>query len=102
MKNTTSKATYTPGPWEVIQTGIADHDTLIIRKTTGAYVAELHASPLGHVGSMYENARLIATAPELLEYLKRAEAVLKMCGNDTREIRKVIAKAEGRDVTGRE
>lgn len=67
---TMQKATHTPGPWKVTEAKVTDGEVCFheIRGSDGAALASTWAGP--HEG----NARLIATAPQLLE-------VLIECGN---------------------
>lgn len=97
-----TKPTHTPAPWIAKQ---------LINHTTQAgnwvilYSAKSgqHMCRLDHAGEFSEdNARLIATAPDLLEALKEARHCLNMSGNQypssvEREIDAAIAKAEGRE-----
>lgn len=84
-------AQHTPGPWRAFQ-GEVD----IV-----PFVASLHGSKESicecysqHDGSHHANARLIASAPELLEALERL--VHPMASDDDMDhAREVIAKARG-------
>ena len=79
-------ASHTPGPWKESQSG----DKYYINKAN-------QRKEFFPVALVYDNAdaRLIAAAPELLRYLKLAEEVLRFCGNDTSEIKAIIAEAGG-------
>lgn len=94
--NTQTKTTYTPGPWHV---GMKPGP--IIYGGKGEQIADLRAHWLEdreHV----ENVRLIASAPELLDAIKRVRyafyvdgtsKALRVAFEGTKEI---VAKAEGR------
>lgn len=88
---------HTPGPWWTVgssQTSILQGD-----KHDPQIVATTETGDIMNVESYAEciaNARLIASAPDLLAACKEADALL----NDTTAVRKIlraaIAKAEGR------
>jgi hypothetical protein len=99
--NETGKATHTPGPWEM--RGPCE--------ITGRY-SVTHNGPLFYVGDAGEpgdgeaNARLAASAPELLEALRDAEFLLRKAGQlagpmrdsfnrSAADARAAIAKATG-------
>jgi hypothetical protein len=85
------KTTYTPGPWTVDE---IDGGCLIgADKLNGSHIAQAMSLP---------DARLIASAPELLEALKRvrhafyvdgSSKALRLAFENTKEL---VAKAEGR------
>jgi len=93
-------AKHTPGPWELIPTKLAGITDL---RAQGRHLLRISDSRVGHIDA---NARLIASAPDLLEALK---ALLNRVdpANKEREItpksllqkmdqaRAAIAKAEG-------
>lgn len=63
------KTSYTPGPWAFteVQSPERGHRLAIHQKGTGAYVAQINLGDLSKDAKA--NARLIASAPELLEAL---------------------------------
>ena len=85
------ETSYTPGPWEVFDSH------------TGIYILDsAEQSAVCKIEWCLEdeaNARLIASAPDLLAVLKRLCSKAGACcdGGTWREARAVIAKAEGRD-----
>lgn len=85
------KTSYTPGPWEVFKshTGI-----YIIDSAEQAAVCKLEWCLEAEA-----NARLIASAPELLSLLKRICYKVAVCydGGVWREARAAIDKVEGRE-----
>ena len=94
---TNSKTTHTPGPWQCQPTA-GNHDFLIYNESNGKDIALVR-------DFNEPNARLIAAAPELLQWLEAAESMLTQamkqteftlgaCKNMT-EIRAAIAKARG-------
>ena len=93
MSNQTS---YTPGPWEVF----ASHAGLyVIDSAEQGAICKLEWCLEAEA-----NARLIASAPEMLAVLKRLCSKFGVCYDGTpfdwkewREARAAIAKAEGRD-----
>jgi len=77
---------HTPGPWKAVGTRV--------------YFPNLQGGfDIRNCPNPEANARLIAAAPELLEALKRAvrqnEHDMVMTGEECRQCRAVIAKAEG-------
>ena len=100
---------HTPGPWTLTRTG--DHKRWIVgnrQSTWGTEVAEVYSDDTDP-DEAAANARLIATAPELLVELRAVSAWLKrlaiappnqMIGaaldEGVRRIDAAIAKAEGR------
>lgn len=65
---------HTPGPWRVDGVNIAYGDATETARGTQTHVV---ARVLGEVrGEFKSNARLIASAPDLLEWLKHAEKML--------------------------
>ena len=93
---TTEKAKHTPGPWTYCCD--SGHSSKCLRGVRHSKKAAVHGGPdnrtiASHVES-YDDARLIAAAPELLEALK---ALLIHDDIETREhAREAIAKAEGK------
>jgi hypothetical protein len=91
MEGEMEKQTHTPGPWFVDEQGAPT-----IRKADGSVICG--------VPSNYDDARLIAAAPELLAALKMAGDTLRKPGVVSYEDRiaalalidAAIAKAEGR------
>ena len=86
--------THTPGPWELVQ----ERDYLNLQeKDTNLVIAQF-------MGASDEDARLIASAPELLEMCKLFEDCMAnmdgMDGYDTSyelsKVRAVLAKVEGK------
>ncbi len=118
MKTTNPTASFTPGPWEYEQCADGRHHTVAILST--AYRAN-EASPYhpmiaqaltgrGHADmeTATANARLIASAPDLLAALERAERALTKLGmmdevmagtvgksSTLHQARAAIAKAKG-------
>lgn len=89
---------HTPGEWEIIRRGTGPLDSITIRRnyTSGSYVAEINPEPTDDPQEVKANARLIATAPELLEVVKLIDQH-SIGGSYLRErAAEVIARAEGR------
>lgn len=90
----TEKAKHTPGPWRLEKY----EDRMQIQKPSGVNIATVH---------IWDDAVLIAAAPELLEALKHAAKIINgEWGHDLSEgsmsgvpqdIRAAIAKAENRE-----
>lgn len=94
---------HTPGPWIVTDTDY--DDTPIVVSKSGEYIC----SPTGNtVGQEYDNARLIAASPDLLEALLQCDpgpdypleddmpdggAFCELTVADMRKIRAAITKA---------
>lgn len=96
---------HTPGPWVAIEAklGAVKHWIIAEKQYNGFQIA---STATDEVEQGEANARLIAAAPELLEMAKHALADLdaeagrkghEFCVQTRRELRFVIAKAEGRD-----
>lgn len=82
-------APHTPGPWHVYDSRFREVNGAIM-DAAGNKVASAHGPTTEELEA---NARLIAAAPELLEALRRATALL--AGGPTRDFcRAAIAKAE--------
>jgi hypothetical protein len=84
-------STRTPGPWHY-QERLDDY-THIVRGRDGFFICQLDQDRSGRSEA---NARLIATAPELLEACKRLRKWC-MLHEDSRFADTVIAKAEEED-----
>ena len=91
--------TYTKGKWEAVRNGISlyvEADKAKTSKDRRGKIAKVY-------GINEANAKLIASAPELLEALKSAYIVLDKLGDSSLEeiltsydlIRQAIKKAEG-------
>jgi hypothetical protein len=84
------EAKHTAGPWEAVSNLVRTART---PTGGGILVAECPAN----IGSRLEDARLIAAAPDMLAALQDAmqliELVVPFEGDETRKIRKAIAKA---------
>lgn len=88
---------HTPGPWTVSTSpDYFPSGATVVRANGGVVVAVLTKTPHIHA-----NARLIASAPDLLEKLEAAELAIKAC-DDTgfysefrADIRTVIKAARG-------
>ena len=83
-------AKHTAGPWEAVSNLVRTART----PTGGGFlVAECPAN----IGSRLEDARLIAAAPDMLEALINALALIELVmpieGDVTRKVRRAIAKA---------
>jgi len=87
------QVTHTPGPWELVQ----ERDYLNLQeKDTNLVIAQF-------MGASDEDARLIASAPDMLEMCKLFEESMNwmhgMDGYDTSyellKVRAVLAKVEG-------
>lgn len=97
-----TKAQHTQGPWNVSKPNCG----LGIFDVNGKSVAAISSNQSRSWEEKEANARLIASAPELLEALKASRAVLKSVIGTIDEMRiikeqidlidKAIAKAEGR------
>lgn len=98
-----SAATHTPGPWEVVPYG--DGDSLVIHDARGDWRVCFMATPgeSGDMRGIRANARLIASAPDLLAACQRAHRVIKAMtgnqqatkGNVIGELEAAIARATG-------
>ena len=86
---------HTPGPWAYRQDDTGE-DEFVVVSGGRPYVATVHG---GARDWTEHNARLIAAAPELLEALELADAMLRGANMNTKRVeRKVIsaiAKAKG-------
>jgi hypothetical protein len=96
--------THTPGPWKMSPPlGEGDYAVLADQVTAGGnfYIATL---PLGSHAQAEANARLIAAAPAMLEYVRAAVATLSVNGRNNSEERMADlakrARAILRDVEG--
>ena len=95
---------HTPGPWTIQEYGDEDTPALVIHKDTESRVCFM-ATPGSHgdPAKIEADARLIATAPDMLSVLKSILAGVEwhepeghVNGLKTM-VRMVIAKAEGRE-----
>lgn len=101
---------HTPGPWNIAG-GNANERTDVIKTGPGyvSHIARLHDQWIcdEHGGTAFDNARLIAAAPEMLEALIDAEFLMRKSGQvagpmqdsynrAAADMRTIIAKAEGR------
>jgi len=95
---------HTPGPWRIDTTNGDDMNIVghprhpctrygVEGEWDVATVEDLHED---HKAEMIANARLIATAPDLLAALKYARRFLRSEDHDVAYIDSTIAKAEGR------
>lgn len=89
------ETSHTPGPWEVFETHTGHY---VLDSAEQAVVCQIEWCLEAEA-----NARLIASAPELLDALKRLCAKFGVDddgwprdGTELREARSAIAKAEGR------
>ena len=94
-----SAATHTPGPWSALPGHSCIGFIDIISRLDGV-VAQVTQSDNSPSETDIANAHLIAAAPELLEALKLADAMLSGANMNAnvveRKIRAAIAKAEGK------
>ena len=95
-----TKMKHTPGPW--ILNGKSPSGSAVICRgpEVGWNIALALPTAIPGNDTMEANARLIASAPDLLEMLKKAQARLFMSqGNDELylEMGKLISKAEGHE-----
>ena len=67
---------HTPGPWAAKHAEYADADAFEIRANDGARIAEVSISQVLFRQKAAANARLIASAPELLAALEWAHAIM--------------------------
>lgn len=65
MNTQTNQATHTPGPWAMIESPLPEADTVAVAET-GETICEFPAG-FAHPREC-ANARLIAAAPELLQF----------------------------------
>lgn len=97
---------YTPGPWEIISPAYGSYQIRRQSDKPGYHYNSICSGAItsGDYGlQQHANARLIATAPELLEKLKEAENYIRECQHDfafedngiLKEIHTLIIKAEG-------
>lgn len=111
------KKKHTPGPWSLWRQGIeviSDPDSVYYAHEIGVVIEDLPLSlalapiensngeggtdrrvKIGKAECM-ANARLMATAPELLAELLKARKTLIKNGNDVSSIDAVLAKVEGK------
>lgn len=86
---------HTPGPWVAGQ--LEDNDCCDVKTECGYYIATCHDC-VGGERNADANARLIASAPELLKWLKFAAKLLRpTCGHTWQfeQMEAAIKKAEG-------
>jgi hypothetical protein len=104
----TSETKHTPGPWEMRVRQHVDELQSPIGESihVTSYMGKIDVCQTDNWNPDYKaNARLIASAPELLEALKRAEECMTendaekhgTITEDTKKIRRIISKAEGRE-----
>lgn len=95
-----TKQTHTPGPWAYAHSGPVmqgySQPFAVAQKGERNLIAGVFGDVKGGVAVTEANARLIATAPELLEALKDARFALYGDGPGNPKIDNVIAKAEGK------
>jgi hypothetical protein len=86
-----NKTTHTPGPWKIVIT----NDGHVSIQTEGLIICTVGYASLDPAGEA--DARLIASAPEMLEALKRARKKLAMWEYfpEIKAIDRALAKAEG-------
>lgn len=98
----TKKQTHTPGPWAVGGEHDGDYGSIEIIKEGEYVITHVDKMDCGQERKKLlpfeSNACLIASAPELLECVKDALALLELRGGSkaTERMRFAIAKAEGR------
>lgn len=84
-------ASHTPGPWEACEWSC--HARTTIKSATGIVVAETNG--LGrHSDECLADARLIAIAPELLEFAKMYLDCLSTTTDLDAEAKRILAKVE--------
>lgn len=96
---------HTPGPWEIWELQDRDYSVEIASVEAGCTVGaayHINDDPVTPCEETMANARLIASAPELLEALQIAAGFIESgesCGYDFFEVRaawrRAFAKAEG-------
>lgn len=99
MDTERKKAEHTPGPWKFED----EYVRVEIGEDKGEPIADPYCRPTSETnpGEMEANARLIASAPELLEALGSAVSMLEGLGMDDGgnpdmdALRAAIAKAKG-------
>jgi len=111
MKTETSKATHTPGPWNIQDNTTEPYGQLLVESAVHGAVSICYTMEKGETRAPAEyvqNARLMSAAPELLEALKvmvshwpHYAANMHMTQVDRDAIglaRAAIAKATGADI----
>ena len=82
---------YSPAPWSIRQS--ATHVTVVTASGDAVFHDEKR------LPGVVEDAHLISAAPEMLEALKAALSLIDLItpleGDESRMVRKAIAKAEG-------
>lgn len=102
MKNETVSK-YTPGPWVLLHHTAAQHDgDRAVYGPGNKWICDMNGGPNDNDGTL-ANARLIASAPTILEHLKRLTNVVNNSKvsradilNVSNDAMIIIAKAEGR------
>lgn len=101
---TQTKTTYTPGPWELVHHTAPEHDgdrAIYGPGKNAKFICDMNGGPNDDSETL-ANARLIASAPELLEIAHAYRNLLKSMSHSDGEvatfnyIESVLAKAEGR------
>lgn len=103
--------THTPGPWEIFN---CPHDGITVIDEAGDPVCDLYIvtdtgkDAISRYERDEENARLIASAPDLLKWLEVANDMLEQAGSvcdytlgackNMTAIREAIAKAKGESI----
>lgn len=109
-----SAQTATPGPWKIDGDRDQDFGLCVVQESTGGIICSIESTP-GYGTADELNAQLIAAAPDLLDALKELVAVSDLRGDAEsinpgddpklwtsrrnaawEEVKKAIAKAEGR------
>ena len=102
VEDNTVDVKHTPGPWKAEHSGTGDATVIACPGWTHKDGSNFSPTIVGRIG--WEDARLIAAAPDLLAALKHIEA-LRVANFDprdiawepaVREMHAAIAKAEGR------
>ncbi len=99
---TQTKTTHTPGPWKVLHHTAPQHDgDRAVYAPGNKLICEMNGGPNDDSETL-ANARLIASAPELLEIAHAYRNLLKSMSHSDGEvatfnhIESVLAKVEGR------
>lgn len=97
IKPGTKKVNHTPGPWKFNGEHMKSDSSAVIRSAdnmTVAFAADFNKYARDEEKDA--NARLIASAPELLDAVKRAYSLTAPLSAYGRELEALIAKAEGK------
>lgn len=85
-------ANYTPGPWEVYEPRFNGHP-YEVRQVGGEFVAQIFDRSGKRMEDRHANAKLIAAAPEMFEFLSRLSA--DPAAVSAAELWALIKKVEG-------